>query len=95
MQPTIEDLECLIMWPKGTAGYWTERAVLNDLLRLCKEHGFGRVPQLAQQIEEIWRGGEESIAKGKEVKRKHFAKMKEGWKEAFGEKPCLYTDENM
>ncbi len=32
-----------------------ERLLVERLLSLCQQHGFGRVPQLAAQIEEIWR----------------------------------------
>lgn len=48
-------LEPLIMWPKhsiGWAGEWNAIDQLNDL---CKKHGYGRVPQLAAQIEALWR----------------------------------------
>lgn len=95
MRPTIEDLECLIMWPKGTAGYWEERANIQELLKLCEDHGFGRIPQMAQQIEEIWRGEEKAIKKMKKMKKEHFDSMRHGWKDVFGKKPCLYTEEYM
>ena len=93
--PTLEDLECLNTYPKGTVGYWEERALVQDLLELCQKDGFGRVSQLSQLIEEIWRDGDEAISRMKEDKAKHFSRMRKGWKEAFGQKPCPYTKENM
>lgn len=53
--PSLDELECLICWPKNTVGEREERALTKALLELCRQHGFGRVPQLAAQIEDIWR----------------------------------------
>lgn len=56
--PTEKDLECLILWPDGTIGALKEKILLNCLLSMCKVFGFGRVPQLAKEIEDIWRNSE-------------------------------------
>jgi hypothetical protein len=53
--PTIDELMCLNIWTEGTFGYENERQVIQQLLNLCNEFGFGRVPQIAQAIEDIWR----------------------------------------
>ncbi len=53
--PTLNDLDCLVTWPRGTVGEHNDRFLIEQLLSLCQLHGFGRVPQLAAQIEEIWR----------------------------------------
>lgn len=57
-KPTIKNLECLIHWPEGTIGYRKEYQLLKKLLTMCEEHGFGRMAQLAQQTEDIWRNPE-------------------------------------
>lgn len=53
--PTLHDLNCLITWPPGSVGEAEDTLMLQQLLALCRKHGFGRVPQLAASIEEIWR----------------------------------------
>lgn len=50
-----DELKCLICWPEGTAGYANELALITILNRMCQESGYGRVPQLTAQIEDIWR----------------------------------------
>jgi len=56
--PTIEQLKSLIMWPEGTVGYQNELDMLTKMRALCEEHGYGRVPQIANAIEDIWRNPE-------------------------------------
>ena len=74
--PSLEDLECIISWPKGTAGYQNELEALGDLLRLCTMHGFGRLPQMANQIEDIWRNPEK-VAEIKKERSQRFKAI--GW----------------
>jgi len=93
--PKVEDLDCINVWPKETVGYYREKNVLIDLLLLCKEHGFGRIPQLAQEIEDIWRHGEEAKKKYMAQKKKHFKLMRKGWRDALGKNPCIYTEDRM
>lgn len=50
-----EELECLVMWPKGSNGERNERLLLHTLLRLAEEHGYGRLAQLTTQMEDLWR----------------------------------------
>jgi len=52
---TDEQLKSLIRWPEGTVGYNDELHTLRQMKQLCEEHGYGRVPQLAKQIEDLWR----------------------------------------
>ena len=85
----------IIMWPKGSIGYNQERVVVSDLLKMCKNNGFGRIPQMAQQIEAMWRDKEKAQKKFVAIKKKHFKMMREGWKDAFGDKPCVYTDDRL
>jgi hypothetical protein len=52
--PTLEELECLIMRPKGTKGYNAEAIVLQQLYGFCLVHGFGRVFQMIDAMYDIW-----------------------------------------
>jgi len=45
------------------------------LNRLCKVHGYGRVPQFAAMIEDIWRNPEK-IAEYKKKQQDHLAFIK-------------------
>ena len=54
--PVEEDeLDCLIIWPEHTVGFNSERSLVRLLNRLCQQHGYGRIPQLTEQIEALWR----------------------------------------
>ena len=69
--PTMKELECLICWPKGTIGETKERQAIQKFLELCKDRGFGRMAQIAEQIDDIWRNPEKVI-KYQKMKKKHF-----------------------
>lgn len=56
--PTEDDLRCLNGWPDGSIGHAKETDAICCLLGLCKLLGFGRIPQLANAIEDIWRNPE-------------------------------------
>lgn len=75
--PSRDDLRCLNHWPEGTNGYAQEEALLGDLLRLCELHGFGRVAQLTESIEEIWRGGEAAIKKHELDRKRRIELLKQ------------------
>jgi hypothetical protein len=53
--PTFEELQCVMTWPPGTVGYQQEKQLIETLLKLCAQHGFGRMAQIMQDIEIIWR----------------------------------------
>lgn len=53
--PSLSDLDYLVGWPPGTKGEAEDRKMIRGLLQLCTRHGFGRVPQVAACIEDIWR----------------------------------------
>lgn len=74
--PTADDLACLNTWPIGSRGHQKEQQVIEVLLALCKDHGFGRIPQLAAQIEQVWRNPE-SIAAFEKSRKKHLAFMEQ------------------
>jgi len=80
--PTIKDLECLICWPPGSRGEEEERLLIGVLLALCEEHGFGRVPQLAAQIEDIWRNPSK-VKSFESAKHEHLKMIKEARAEFF------------
>ena len=63
------DLLCLISWPENSVGYFQEKAIIEILHHLCKEFGYGRIPQIVQQIEDIWRSPEK-IETYREERRK-------------------------
>lgn len=52
------DLNRLNHWPPRTRGYESERIALEVLLALCREHGFGAMCQMAENMHGAWRGGE-------------------------------------
>ena len=56
---TDEQLACLNSWPEGTVGHIQEQQLISVVHQLCKQHGYGRMAQLVQGIEEIWRNPEE------------------------------------
>jgi hypothetical protein len=56
MEPIdVSDLLVLNCWRDGTVGWHKENQLISLLNELCKEFGYGRVPQLANAIEDIWR----------------------------------------
>lgn len=69
--PTLKDLECLNHWPPGSVGEASESVLLRDLLDMCNTHGFGRISQVASQIEDIWRNPE-GAEKYQMVKDEHL-----------------------
>ncbi len=54
----VNILDCLICWPKDSVGWYQEKQILSLLNDLCKKQGYGRIPQLANQIREIWENPE-------------------------------------
>ena len=67
-----EVLDSVIMWPEGTRGFHEERQVLRMLNRLCKQMGYGRLPQMTAAIEEVWRGGDPAVAKYARMRQEHL-----------------------
>ena len=53
-KPTMEELECLISWPKDSKGYRQEHETLKTYLDLCEINGYGRMSQIAEQVQTIW-----------------------------------------
>jgi hypothetical protein len=71
--PDMEDLECINGWPSESCGFLNDKNAILDILELCKKHGFGRVSQLANQIEKIWRNPEKIMELRKE--REEYLKI--------------------
>jgi hypothetical protein len=73
-RPTDKDLQKMVRWPIGTVGFENELAAYRMLRQLCDDLGYGAVPQMAQQIEAIWRDPEHLKVILAENK-KHFEQM--------------------
>lgn len=69
--PTTDELECLVWWPAGSKGEKEESQLVATLVNLMKKHGFGAVPQLCKQIEDIWRNPEK-VEHYQTLKEEHF-----------------------
>lgn len=69
-------LACLNSWPEGTVGYYNEVQLIALVNDLCKKHGYGRMAQLVQGIEEIWRNPEEGGKKWQEFHDERMALLK-------------------
>ena len=41
------------MWPDDTLGFEREQVLVRTLNRLSQQHGYGRVAQVAHQLEEL------------------------------------------
>jgi len=67
------------MWPEETVGHHKENAVIKELWLMSKKHGFGRIGQLAQQIEDIWRNSEKA-AEYEKMRQDHLKLMEEARK---------------
>ena len=52
---TDEELNALVMWPDKTVGHRHELLVLKKLADIGNEIGYGRLSQLAEQLEDLWR----------------------------------------
>lgn len=57
--PDVE-LEHLIDWPPGTRGYVSEQAAIRQLNDLCWRLGYGRVFELATQINAVRNDGDDA-----------------------------------
>lgn len=50
-----EHLQFLNMWPEDMPLYNVEQCNLRLLNSLCRTYGYGRIPQLAAMLEDLWR----------------------------------------
>jgi hypothetical protein len=73
---TLTDVDCLITWPPGSRGEQSDRIMLLAYLDLCKTHGYGRMKQIAESVEDIWRNPEKTADYQKQ-KIKHLRDMEE------------------
>ena len=75
----MDELECLIMWPKGSIGYEQEKAVIHAILAF-ERVGLGRISQIAAQMMDMKYPTPDPISmqeKFMALKRSHFKQM--GW----------------
>lgn len=54
-----EQIKCLNGWPENCVAHASEDELVQLLNALCIDYGYGRISQLAQALEEIWRNPEE------------------------------------
>lgn len=71
-----EQLDVLNAWPEGTNGYLKEFLLIRLINQLCIEHGYGRVPQIAQHIQDIWYHPEQKIAQHSEIRKQRLEMLK-------------------
>jgi len=51
-----EDLNGLLNgWPEGTVGHQIDGELITTLNQLGKKHGYGRLHQVTEAIEDLWR----------------------------------------
>ena len=74
-----QELECLNMWPPNTHGEMEDRQILETLNALCMRYGYGRIPQLTQQIKALWMNPN-SQTDFEKTKQKHLKMIEEGQK---------------
>lgn len=75
-QPVSPDeVECLIIWPEGSVGEKEERLLLHTLINLANTNGYGRLSQLATQLEDIWRHPE-NVSMYEKAKADHLTTMR-------------------
>ena len=75
-----KDLECLILWPKGTKGWNDDLVILKLLNSLCKTRGYGAIPQITAWIEQLWR----DPSKKQDFEEQRQAHLKSlGWEDGF------------
>lgn len=74
---TPEEARCLILWPDGTRGYDQDQAAIIYLLMVANTIGYGRLSQLAAQIEELWRHPEKKAEF--EAWRQEFLELQAGF----------------
>jgi hypothetical protein len=66
-----DDLKCLVWWPNNSIGANQEEAAVRELVKLMNVIGYGRIPQLADQIRDIWYSPEK-IAEYQKRKEEHL-----------------------
>lgn len=83
-RPTDDALKSLITWNEGTKGFYLELQLLKALRNFCDEYGYGRVPQLAESIKDIW-NHPERVEHYLKVQKEHRDLMESYRKEIEGE----------
>jgi hypothetical protein len=85
-----EQIECLNSWPAFCRGHAADQKLVQLLNELCINHGYGRISQLVQALEEIWRNPEDGGKKHQEFHDERMELLK-GTIEQFQE----FHDERM
>lgn len=71
-----DEVECLIAWPEGSVGERNERMLFHTLITFANEHGYGRLSQMAKELEDIWSHPEKAEEYTK-MKEAHLIKLEE------------------
>jgi hypothetical protein len=71
-----DEVECLIVWPKGSAGERNERMLLHTLITFANEHGYGRLSQMATELEDIW-SHPKKVEEYTKMKKAHLIALEE------------------
>lgn len=72
-----DDLVHLNAWPEDTLGFQQEHVALKQLLFLCQTEGYGRIQQMIDDINDIWRHPE-NVNLHKKARSERFKQL--GWK---------------
>jgi len=72
-----EQIECLNSWPAVCIGHAQDRLLVQHINDLCIKYGYGRISQLAQALEEIWRNPEEGGKKWQEFHAERMELLKD------------------
>lgn len=84
---TLQAARSLILWPKGTHGYAQEEAALRILIGLADLIGYGRLPQIAAQLEQLWR--DPTLASQFEQQRQAFLALQRTWLHTHSSPPSI------
>lgn len=71
----LADAACLVLWPAGTRGHDQEMGAITYLLMVARTVGYGRMAQLAAQLDELWRDPGRKVEF--EQRQREFLKMME------------------
>lgn len=76
--PSIDELLCLNSWPEDTVGFHSENTLIMQIKKLCDTHGYGRMHQLLEEVNAIWRDPDmvEKYKKHRQQRLKMFEEAK-------------------
>lgn len=72
---TDQDLQLLSTWHEDQLGFALDMHLAIKIRDLCEDFGYGRVPQIAQQIGTLWRGDDKTRQDFRALRQDMMAKM--------------------